>query len=68
MSFIQEYAIGQFGKKVVNKLAKKGIALNSVGVAPDSNGGFANGTTIYFVDNKGTCQGYTYLQILELAK
>lgn len=68
MAFIQEYAIGQFGKRIVNKLAKKGIVFNSVQMLPGDDGSFANGETGYYVSDNGTGRMFTALQILELAK
>ena len=68
MTFIQEYAIGQFGKRIVNKLAKKGIKVVGSHVAPDNNGEFANGDVVYGLDDNGTYKVRKYSEVLALAK
>lgn len=68
MGFIQEYAIGQFGKKVISKLAKKGVKVVGSHIAPDENGSFANGNVVYGIDDNGTYKVRSYSDILALAK
>lgn len=68
MTFIQEYAIAQFGKRTVKKLAKKGITLVSAHNMPNAEtGSYANGETGYLLDDNGTGRMRNYLQVLEIA-
>lgn len=68
MSFIEEYAIGQFGKRVVNRLAKKGIKVIGTQMIPDERGEYANATVAYMLDDNGTGKLRSYLEVLALSK
>lgn len=66
-SFATELFIGYFGKKVVNKLTKKGITpIRSVAL-PDANGCYSNGDVGYCINDNGTHRIKVYREILALA-
>lgn len=66
MTFIQEYAIGQFGKKVVSKLAKKGIRIIGTQSIPNE-GSWINAEVAYQIDDNGTGKCIGYFDVLKLA-
>jgi|688.fasta_scaffold116117_5 hypothetical protein len=67
-SFIYEYAVGKFGKRIVNKLAKKGVKIISAQNMPGADGSYANGETGYMVDDNGTGRLLSALQVLKMAE
>jgi hypothetical protein len=54
MTFIQEYAIGQFGKRIVNGLAKKNIRIIGTQMIPNRDGSWAGAEAAYQIDDNGT--------------
>jgi hypothetical protein len=69
MTFIQEYAIGQFGKRIVNKLAKKNIRIIGTQMIPNpETGNFSNAEVAYQIDDNGTCKVRSAMDIIALAK
>lgn len=67
-SFAQQLFIGYFGKKFMNKLAKKGVTPVNSCTLPDANGCFANGETGYGINDNGTYRLLTFREIDALAK
>lgn len=69
MTFIEEYAISQFGKRIVRKLAKKGIKVVGAQNTPNrETGRYDNGETGYLLDDNGTGRMRSYLEVLKLAE
>lgn len=55
-----------FNKTTIKALAKKGIAIVGTQWAPDSEGNFANGETVYLLDDNGCGKVRTHKQVREL--
>jgi hypothetical protein len=69
MTFIQEYAIGQFGKRIVNKLAKKGIRIIGTQMIPNPDtGNFSNAEVAYQIDDNDTGRVKSAMEIIALAQ
>lgn len=64
--FAQEYAVSKFGKRVVNKLARKGITVMSAHQLPGERGDFT-GEVGYMLNDNGTGKMRSYLQVVEMA-
>ena len=67
-TFMQEYTVRHFGKRVINKLAKRGITIVDSQQVPGPDGSWANATTAWVIeDNDGTARCLNYLQVIERA-
>jgi hypothetical protein len=70
MAVIDEIAVSHFGKRVVTKLAKRGVKVIGLTVIPDnaSDLPYANGETGYNIDDNGTGRVLTLLEVHALAR
>ncbi len=63
-----EIVTRRFGKRVINRLAKKGIKVVNCTTIPDENGSFLNGRSAYVVDDNGTGRVWTDAEIMAVNK
>lgn len=56
-----------FNRKTLNALSRKGITLIGSTWAPGADGSFANGQTIYALNDNGTQRMRSYLEVLAVA-
>lgn len=62
----QEIATRDFGKTVINALAKKGVTIQGITSVPGPTGGYANGGRAYECDVNGQTQVKTYQQVIDI--
>lgn len=63
MTASHEIATRHFGRKVVTKLARKGIRVIGLQACPDTSGSFLNSTTGYVVDDNGCGRVWSYREV-----
>lgn len=62
----QEIATRDFGKTVINALAKKGVTIQGITSVPGPTGSYANGGRAYECDVNGQTQVKTYQQVIDI--
>lgn len=65
MSIANDIAVSHFGKRLIARLARRGIKIIGLTVIPDnsSNMPYANGETGYNIDDNGTGRVLTLLEV-----
>jgi hypothetical protein len=62
-----ELARRYFNAKTIRALAKKGARVIDATWGPGADGSFANGQTLFSVDENGTAKVRTFLDVLAMA-
>lgn len=64
---MSHFSSKDFSRKTLSGLRKQGIAVIGATFVPGADGTFANGERAYQLDNKGTSQLRTFLEVLSMA-
>lgn len=66
MAFSPDYVRRDFSPKTIKALADKGITFVGATWAPDAQGSFAAGETVYQLNDNGTSKLRTFSQVLAI--